>query len=131
MFHCFKFRVWNKRENCWDDSVLLGVFNKDGILRHLYDHDAEYTVIQQYTGQNDLNGKDIYEGDIVELLDTHTRELFGRFKVIFSVAQFHLSVIEFPRNKRLWDGALISMYNIPIVIGNIFENPELDNQEVK
>lgn len=113
-----KFRVWDKANKKF--YYYNGIFNSQ--LNHLttfsknnvVPDDYNELVIQQFTGLQDKNGKDIYEGDISKPSD------FG----------FSMEV--------KWDNARAAyiLYNVycvwtfpqlePIeVIGNIFENPEL------
>ncbi len=81
--------------------------------------------IMQFTGIKDKNGKEIYEGDVIEA----TEALFGerahiKSKAVvrfedgaFKVASVNLSIVAITETNGLsFD---------PEIIGNIYENPEL------
>lgn len=71
-------------------------------------------IIMQYTGLKDKNGKDIYEGDVLLLLDPSWHKDI-RIPVIYDRGGYRA---EF--------GTLYRACNIGVeVIGNIYENPEL------
>ncbi len=100
-----KFRVWDKKSKMW-----LKRFNVD-----LLDIDTDIlsaVELCQYTGLKDVNGKEIYEGDIVRT--------FGEsFIVFYSQEQVGYLLKD-------TDGYLetIRTYRVE-VLGNIYENPEL------
>jgi len=114
-----KFRVWDKITNQYlqelgiyywhipyslDGEEITGEANLVG-LSELLKHDN--FVTQQYTGLNDKNGKEIYEGDIIHLK-------FGELNANLVVK---------------WDKYMGLKYHNGgwTSIGNIFENPELPN----
>jgi uncharacterized phage protein (TIGR01671 family) len=112
-----KFRAW------WPDvkelvyfgnpEIICDTENKWGIF-----FEAKYNVflgqcdVEQFTGLHDKNGKEIYEGDILQ----SDGGLVG--KVVFDDGTFSC------RSKKLlfWSA---SSFEDDLIIGNIHENPEL------
>lgn len=76
----------------------------------------EDLALMQYTGLKDKNGKEIYEGDIVEVIDKYAKRVFTG-EVSFIDASFVIKN-DYSTNYRWMD------YDVK-VIGNIYENPEL------
>lgn len=72
-----------------------------------------HLIPMQYTGVNDKNGQEIYEGDLVKTIECNTL-----YEVSFNTGAFCLK--SFGTNVRI-------MYNLNFceVIGNIYETPEL------
>ena len=118
-----KFRAWDneKREFLSDDYGPISVGDSkvvtDGDWQGVYYTD-KYTI-EQYTGLKDKNGKEIYEGDIVEYT-TH----------YYSKEKRHRKVVEWEE----WDSdgfgephnlGYFNLSEYMTVIGNIHENPEL------
>jgi uncharacterized phage protein (TIGR01671 family) len=118
-----KFRAWltdQKRMLQTPDSL---EFNGHGLVA-IYDGVKEQTFLQsefelmQYTGLKDKNGKEIYEGDIINIMDINFPEDNLNYEVQWTFFGY------WPRH--LMDGIDITDGHISIeVIGNIYENPEL------
>lgn len=75
--------------------------------------------LMQFTGLKDVNGKEIYEGDILEILDPWTKTTFN-VKVWYNNGAFLIGTI-MSRFRYLYE---INCRNLR-VIGNVYENPEL------
>jgi len=67
-----KFRVWSRLRSNWVNPVL-------DITNNFYYEDNENRVFEQFTGLQDKNGVDIYEGDNIRVCDNKN----GLLTVVF------------------------------------------------
>ena len=96
------------------DGALI-ISGRDGY----YDLEFKRYTIQQFTGLEDRNGKEIYEGDILQVLGA------GKCPVVWDRYFFDLDNYD----QYSMDNQFSAFYNLEpqemTVIGNIFENPDL------
>ncbi len=118
-----KFRIWDKRD---EESVMSyddGHFYVTAIGEvHCVNDDISIhkdVVLMQYTEFKDVDGKEIYEGDILRIYDEEDNEDFSWVDdVSFLCGGFFSG-----------DEDLVGNIHFRArVIGNIYENPELIQQ---
>lgn len=119
-----KFRAWDKvfkemvqvNALVLDEQVVKVTYKNGNVAKE----DMEEYKLMQSTGIKDLNGIEIFEGDIVDYK--------GR-KAIVSWSGSYASFIyrfvdELNKRKSEWSPLYLSYYHFEVV-GNKFENPEL------
>lgn len=123
-----KFRAWLKNKN----KMVLSD-NTCGGLRDFFDEiRLEHNgfggmYLMQFTGLKDKNGKEIWEGDIVKMLDDWIDHytLYSNHQIEFGSGTFRLEN-GVPLSDCLNESNDFELCNFK-VIGNIYENPELLN----
>ena len=118
-----KYRMWNKKEKkMYQVGVLDFDYNQVYMTGYLNYTKSSYLYedieLMQITGLHDKNGKEIYEGDIVDV----TRPcIYETGTIIFKNGCFFIKVKE--TLLALWECEQ-NNYELE-VIGNIYENPDL------
>lgn len=106
-----KFRAWDTRDR---EFLFVDFYvSASGAVYSPYSNDEVATFLQlnQFTGLKDKNGKEIYEGDILQ-------DEFG-----------DLETVEWACQEDLGSGFIVEYPQDDIIIGNIYENPELLNRD--
>jgi uncharacterized phage protein (TIGR01671 family) len=126
-----KFRCWDIRNSQWVEDNDFYVHsltgkthwadNPSGNYANLFPFDDDEFDLQQFTGRFDaqINGKEVYEGDIIENCDTKQLEVVYWNEDEAAWYCRYLAVED--RIVSLAD----SLGNLNKVIGNIYENAEM------
>ena len=127
MSRVLKFRAWDGKQMLTEENFGFVVSDYDSIIKLDEYGWTEHGVdcVEQYTGLKDKNGKEIYEGDIVEEdIEVGDDDIDGeyRYQVVWDEETlcWSLSPNYGAIHKDLWETNLSRE-----VIGNIHENPEL------
>lgn len=121
-----KFRAWDGKMMvepvwAWNKSANHYEHYNDFHEKWMYGLETKNVVLMQFTGLLDKNGREIYEGDILQF--------------IFDGKVFHTAPVGWREQFSVW-GCMLALSEIEPediwveettyeVIGNIYENPEL------
>ncbi len=94
-----KFRAWDRKKREWygsssENSLTFNGFDIFGECTMVCPpalSDLQHLIVTQFVGFQDKDGKDIYEGDIIEKREYNGQEeKLNRYKVVFDEARFCL-----------------------------------------
>lgn len=114
----YKFRAWDITDKVM--KPVLNLFISEDMVQCDEDEYSVYNAsnfkLMQYTDKLDTNNVEIYEGDIVTDIDYEDVGITGQ--VVYKLSAFYIE----------WDSKYppsLLQIGTPIVVGNIYENPEL------
>lgn len=109
-----KFRAWGVKTNKWVYPVLDVTIN-------MSKHNSY--IIEQFTGLKDKLGKDVYEGDVLQLDNSEQYDMFqmGYFNEKVTVSDIRMLFSELNSMHDLYH----FKSNYMKILGNIHQNPEL------
>lgn len=120
-----KFRAWDKKNSKWFEPTFeaykgrledLHVDLSGSLMLRTLDgcaHESTFPdrfTLVRFTGLQDIHGKDIYEGDILEYVGQYNRRRVVEWKVSYNRAGWNFGIGKTP----CWE-----------IVGNIYENGEL------
>jgi uncharacterized phage protein (TIGR01671 family) len=119
-----KFRAWIERPKMMVDITAINFvehtfsFERGNGFTEWLSQNEKSIVVMQSTGAFDKNGKEIYEGDIVKGID-------------YSIyAPYSIVKVEYFANELKYSIDCLDLSDLE-VIGNIYQNPELLEEEEK
>nr|DAZ50476.1 MAG TPA: YopX protein [Caudoviricetes sp.] len=120
-----RYRAWNKATKTMyevDDIMSIDFGKSEISVKTLFFEQTNYynfddIVLMQSTGLTDKNGKEIFEGDI---LDSGDDFLAGVVELRQNLGMFVSKLIKYNNFERL-----CNVLDSTQIIGNVWENPEL------
>lgn len=128
-----KFRAWDKKSRKMFNVDVLAIspctwdcpdYGRKGVSLAYQPH----IKVMQFTGLHDVNGKEIYEGDIVEITGNYKP---GTYTVIWDSYRVAWWLKNIKQREKEYDDDFYQLLGGPWqcdireIIGNIHENPEL------
>ncbi len=135
-----KFRAWDDVQKEWllgyempnlggfsivGETMMMGEWScvLTDMLHGKFGERGEHLKVMQYTGLKDKNGKEIYEGDVVEYLERGMKNCVGIGQVTWNKDGWNVE--GFYDGSQDEPGRAFSENAQLEIIGNVWENPEL------
>lgn len=132
-----KFRTWDSIEKKFvehffitDNGLICNMEKPTSGYNSLVPIEKSELILMQSTGLYDKNGKEIFEGDIVQFEDYYIESDLPYINmgiVEWSQGQFTITNRASVEMEDLLDGEFLDL----TIIGNIYENPELLEEQNK
>ena len=106
-----KFRAWDRKRSEWLDPSYFYLYLDGLTIKHVKGGAKTDVELSQYTGLNDKNGAQIYEGDIIETEYIGNKAIQYIDNGFWCITDEGNKEIPYAENRK--------------IIGNIYENPEL------
>ncbi len=116
-----KFRVWQPVVKSWIRGLLIDE-NGELVFEHfgrIHKYEDKNPQIQQFTGYKDQEGKDVFEGDIIQIYNEDDED-----------PEWDLEIVVFKDAAFFWGDEFL--YDMVVdgvvdgkVIGNVFEDQDL------
>lgn len=129
-----KFRAWSGKRMLCEDSFFIRYGKAYEFMMFDEPRKTDYPIMQ-YTGLKDVNGAEIYEGDVVVAMDypfygdDDAKELNYVGEVYYWIEEsaFYVDIHRVSDRVagRAAGGSMSEYFEKLKVIGNIYENPEL------
>lgn len=121
MVDLLRFRAWDKEFKemvqvdalVFEEQLIKATYKNGNVVKE----DLKNYVLMQSTGLRDKNGKEVFEGDIIDSTDGF---LTGVVEFRVSLGMFVSELVEYNNFERLCNVASSRK-----IIGNIWEHPEL------
>ncbi len=130
-----KFKAWDKRDKRWVDDEpfwIIGETTMFDLLKQYALGRLNDLEMVQYTGIKDRTGCDIFEGDILERrVHVPGQESNPEYWPRIDRSKVEMKIMEFENASSVYGWNIATDVNDYEVIGNIYENPELLDDEAR
>jgi uncharacterized phage protein (TIGR01671 family) len=129
MERVFKFREWDGKKINYNPFIINTINRNIGYEININENlESNKYSLMQYTGVKDRNGKEIYEGDIVNIHLPNEQIIIAEIVWEYCCTVLRMDKradIAFTEAEKECQGRQIPFQEILEVIGNIHENPNL------